>query len=109
VRSVYIDSGSFGEPPFAKTVSDLFSGANGLIKISKFAMSPHQKNADAVLRGGAAKSGTGWEVSARLVNLAGRAIWQAKVIVSGMEEQQAAEEAVRKLMEKLQADLNSER
>jgi hypothetical protein len=106
VRSIYVDPASFQDQALARLIYDVFTGDNGLGKVSRFAVTKNISESNAVLRGSVLRDNSGWEVSVRLVNRAGEVVWSGAVAVSGGEDQQLAAEAVRKLLEKLQADVN---
>jgi hypothetical protein len=107
VKSVYVDPSSFQDQTLARTIYNIFDGNQGLIKISRFSVTEKVSDSDAVLRGTVRKVDSGWEVSVRLVNRPGSTVWSGFVIVSGPDDQQVAEEAVRRLLERLQTDLHS--
>lgn len=106
VKSIYVDPASFQDQVLARLIYNVFIGDNGLGRISRFAVTKSISESNAVLRGSVRKVDSGWEVSARLVNRAGKTVWSGIVTVSDKEDQQLAAEAVTKLLEKLQADVN---
>jgi hypothetical protein len=108
VKSIYVDPSSFENQAFARTIYDLLVGNEGMTKISRLSVVKSIKESDTVLRGSVNKRDSGWEVSLRLVNRAGTVVWPGVVTVPGSDNQQVAEQAVKKLLEKLQADLNAQ-
>jgi hypothetical protein len=107
VKTIYVDPSTFEGNAFAKTIYDVLAGDEGLSKISRFKVTKNIKESDTVLRGSVNKSDSGWDVSVRLVNRAGHVVWPGMVSVSGQDDQKVAEEAARKLVKKLEADVRS--
>lgn len=105
VRVVYIDRESFQDHEFAQTVYDILASPEGLTKVSGLSITPDIKRSDAVLRGSITSNNAGCTIAVRLVNRAGRVIWPHSVFVSGEKSEQVVREAVRQVVEKLQADL----